>query len=186
MTFDLRPLVNVFSRMSSRERTLVGVAALALVVISLYSFVLDPLTAGRARLASGSSARERALRAAVDLRQSYLEVAQKLKAGQALVSKVDPNFPLLTHLESTISQVVPRDRINSMSPSTKPIGEEYEEQLVEIKLSQIALPQLVDMLYRIEKSEQPLRVTRLQVKKRRSDVRNFDVVATVSLVRAQG
>lgn len=184
MSYDAREIFNVFSRMSSRERTLVGLATLVLVVICLYSFVLDPLTSGRTNLESRVRAKERELQTVVRLRQTYLDVSQKLQAGQSLLSKVDPNFPLLTHLESTISQVVPRERINSMSPSSKPIGDEYVEQLVEIKMSQISLEQLVQMLYRIEKSDQPLRVTRLQVKKRLADIRNFDVTATVSLVRA--
>jgi hypothetical protein len=40
------------------------------------------------------------------------------------------------------------------------------------------------MLHRIEKTEHPLRVTRLNVKERSGTTREFDVVATVSLVRS--
>ena len=184
MNLDARQIFNVFSRMSSRERWLVGLAAAGLVGTCLYSFGLDPLINGKARLQTQVVQKKKELQAIIEQRKTYLDVAQKLKAGLTLLAKVNPNFPLLTHLETTISQVIPRERINSMSPSSKPIGDEYEENIVEVKLSQVSLQQLVDMLYRIEKGEQPLRVTRLQVKKRYNDPRNFDVVATVSLVRA--
>ncbi len=185
MTLDIRQVSNALSRLSPRERTLVGLAALALALTSGYTFVLDPLVVGRARLAREVATRERDLHTLVRLRQTYLDVQQKLHAGQSLLAKADQNFSLFAFLESTISQVIPRERISSMNPSSKAIGEEYEEQLVEIKLIQVSLQQLTDMLYRIEKSEHPLRVTRLQVKKRPGDIRNFDVVATVSLVRAR-
>lgn len=184
MTYDVRQVLNVFSRMSGRERTLVGLAALVLVLTCLYTFVLDPLTAERALLSTRVGAKEKDLTTLVELRQRYLDLNQKLVAAQGLLAKADPNFSLFTHLETTIAQVIPRERISSMNPSSKSIGEQYEEQLVEIKLTQVSLQQLVDMLHRIEKGSYPLRVTRLQVKKRPSDIRNFDVTATVSLVGA--
>ncbi len=190
MTYDVRQLANVISgmaaRMSARERLLVGGATLVMAGIALWSFVLDPLTSGRAQLGTRISAKERELRTLVQLRRVYLDVEQKLKAGENLLAKADPNFSLFAFLEQGISQDIPRERINSMNPSNKSIGEQYEEQLVEIKLTQVSLEQLVSMLHRIEKSEHPLRVTRLQVKKRSNDIRNFDVVATVSLVKATG
>jgi type II secretory pathway component PulM len=184
VNYDPRQLFNVVSRMSPRERMLIGAAAFALIATSLYSFVFDPLTVGRAQLVTRASTKEKELKELVSLRTTYLDLDQKVRAGEALLSKADPNFALFTYLETTISQVIPRERINSMNPSSKTIGEQYEEQMVEIKLTQVSLPQLVDMLYKIEKSQQPLRVTRLQVKKRASDIRNFDITATVSLVKA--
>ncbi len=184
MKFDVWQLFNYFSRLSPRERMLVSLAGLGLILTSLYSFVLDPLTVGRAQLITREATKKQELSTLADLRQTYLGIEQKLRAGESLLSRVDPNFALFTHLETTISQVIPRERINSMNPSSKSIGEKYEEQLVEIKLTQVSLQQLVDMLYRIEKSQQPLRVTKLQVKKRTNDIRNFDVTATVSLVKA--
>jgi hypothetical protein len=64
------------------------------------------------------------------------------------------------------------------------MGSEFQKELVEIKLSQINLEQLVDILYRIEKGEHPLRFSRLSVKKRRDDLYSFDVIATISLLKA--
>ncbi len=181
---SLASIFNVFSRMSARERTLVGGALLILVLVCMYTFVLDPLTVGRAQLSRAVGTKERQLRSMVDMRHTYLDLNQKLQSGEQMLSKADPNFQLFTFLETTISQVIPRERISSMNPGSKNIGQEFEEQTVEIKLTQVSLEQLVGMLHRIEKSDHPLRVTRLQVKKRPKDIYNFDVIATVSLVKA--
>jgi hypothetical protein len=70
-----------------------------------------------------------------------------------------------------------------MNRSNKIAGDQYEEELVEFKLTQVTLDNIVDMLHRIEKTEHPLRVTRLLIKERTGAAHDFDVTATVSLVR---
>jgi hypothetical protein len=57
------------------------------------------------------------------------------------------------------------------------------EDSVEFKLTSISLEQLVEMMYGIEKGPHPLRLTRLQVKKRYRDPHTFDVTATVSMLK---
>ena len=181
MNFDFRQLMNVFSRMSSRERGLVSVAALGLVVAAIYSFVIDPLVSGEQTIARSMSRKEDDLKALAKLRYDYLDLSQKLVAGEAMLAKTSKDFSLFAYLEATISQVTP-GRITSMNRSNKTAGDQYEEELVELKLSQVSLDNIVDMLHRIEKSEHPLRVTRLMVKER--STKDFDVTATVSLVRS--
>ena len=82
-----------------------------------------------------------------------------------------------------VAQVVGRDKIKSMNPENKEIGGAYREDSVELKLTGISLEQLVDMMYRIEKGQHPLRITRLQVKKEFRDPHMFDVTATVSMLK---
>lgn len=183
MNFDLRQILNVFSRMSPRERTLVSVASLGLLIAVLYSFVLDPLIVGEQQLARSMRRKEQDLEALAQLRYDYLDLSQKLAAGETLLAKTSKDFSLFAYLEATISQVTP-GRISSMNRSNKTAGDEYEEELVEFKLTQVTLENVVDMLHRIEKAEHPLRVTRLQVKERTGAVHDFDVTATVSLVRS--
>ncbi|GIW39544.1 MAG: hypothetical protein KatS3mg076_0121 [Candidatus Binatia bacterium] len=173
-----------FSRMSARERTLVTVAGAVFFVTVLYAFVLDPLVSGKAVLSAQAARKERELQEMAELHTRYLELAQKLSLGERALAKTPPGFSLFTYLENTISQVLPRQRITSMNPEKKALGPELEEESVEFKLVQVSLEQLVDLLYRIEKSEHPLRVTRLRLKKRPGDPHNFDVVATASLVRS--
>jgi type II secretory pathway component PulM len=186
MNFDPRQLLNYFSRLAPRERLLLGAALISMVVISMYSFVWEPLTSGREMLDRRVKLRERELSEVQRQRDTYLQVVRQIEANKGAISEGDPNFNLLAYLQTTIAQAVSRDHVASMNPSTKNRGNEYQEQLVEIKLTQVSLPQLVDLLYRVEKGDHPLRFSRLQIKKRYNDVRNFDVTAMVSLLAAAG
>ena len=186
MKFDPRQLMNAYARLAPRERLLLGVAALSVVLISLYSFVWDPLTSSRELLVRRISMKEKELADIQTQRDTYLDLLRRLEANQSATSEGDPNFNLFAYVQNTITQAVSREKITSMNPSNKNIGTEYQEQMVEVKLTQVSLPQLIDLLYRVEKVEHPLRFTRLQVKKRYNDIYNFDVVATVSLLKAVG
>ncbi len=184
MTYDPRALLNYYSRLAPRERLLLGVAGLSMVLISLYSFVWDPLQTNRTLLANRIAKKERELVEIQNKRDDYLEKVRQLAANQAAIPELDPKFPgLFAYLQTIIAQAVPHEHIVSMNPSNKNVGTDFQEDLVEVKLNQISLPQLVDLMYRVEKGEPPLRFSRLSVKKRYNDIRNFDVVATVSLIK---
>ena len=183
MNFDPRQLFNFFLRMSSRERLLVSAAVIGLVVAALYSLVIDPLTTGEQQIARSMKRKEQDLKSLAQLRYDYLDLSQKLTAGETMLAKTSKDFSLFAFLESTISQVTP-GRISSMNRSNKTAGDQYEEELVEFKLTQVTLENIVDMLHRIEKGDSALRVTRLMIKERSGATHDFDVTATVSLVRS--
>lgn len=184
MTYDPRVYVaNYLNRLAPRERLLLIVAVVSVVLISLYSFVWEPLRSGQELLVRRIATREKELADVQRQRDTYLRLVRALESNKAAISEGDPNFNMLAHLQTAIAQVVSKEHVQSMNPSTKVRGD-YQEQQVEIKLTQVSLQQLVDLLYRIEKGDHPLRFSRLQLKKRINDVRNFDVAATVSLLGA--
>ena len=183
MKYDPRQLLTYYNRLAPRERILLALAAVSMTLISLYSFVWDPLQTSRAHLVTRIAKKEKEMSEIQRERDVYLDVLRQLEANQSSVSEGDASFNLFAYLQNAISQAVTREHITSMNPSTKSVSG-YQEDLVEIKLTQITLQQLVDLLYRVEKGDHPLRFGRLQVKKRTNDIRNFDVTATVSLLKA--
>jgi len=185
MNLDPRPVfASYYDRLAPRERALVGFLLVFVVGISIYSFVWEPLQESREMLVRRIEKTEQNMGAIQRDRDEYFQLMRRIEANQASISKEDPTFNLFSYLQNTVTQAVSRDRITSMNPTTQEMGNEYEKELVEIKLSQVNLQQLVDILYRIEKGEHPLRFSRLSVKKRRDDVHSFDVIATVSLLKA--
>jgi type II secretion system (T2SS) protein M len=184
MRYDPRQLTNYFNRLAPRERLLVGVALVSLVLISLYSFVWDPLQVSRQQLARRITAKEKDLIEIQKQRDTYLDLRRKLDANQAAIQRQeDANFSLFTYVDTIIGQALGREHVTSMNPSDKNISAEFQETMVEIRLTQINLGQLVDLLYKVEKGDHPLRFSRLQIKKRINDIHNFDVTATVSLLK---
>lgn len=185
MNLNPRPiLATYYARLAPRERVLLGVLGVATLVIGVYSLIWEPMQESRAMLERRIAKSEAELGEIQRNRDEYFALMRRIEANQASISKEDPNFNLFSYLQNTVTQAVSRDRVTSMNPTTQEMGSEFQKELVEIKLSQIDLKQLVDILFRIEKGEHPLRFSRLSVKKRRDDVYSFDVIATVSLLKA--
>lgn len=186
MKLDWRALQAYYQRLSPRERLLVGLAGGALLVVALYTLLWEPLEQGRADLARRIHVKSNELQEMQHMREVYLELLNQFELRQKIIDRADPKFSLFPHIEATVGQVVGRDKIASMNPQNKELGGgAYREESVEIKLTGVTLEQLTDMMYRIEKTPQPLRFTRMQVKKRVREPSTFDVTATVSMLRAQ-
>jgi general secretion pathway protein M len=182
---DLSPVVNAYQRLSSRERTLVGLAASALSVIIVYTMVWQPIEDARVQLARRIQVKQRELIDIQLMRTAYLDLKNQFELRQTIIEKADPRFSLFPHIEATVSEVLGgREKIVSMNPQNKDLGGAYREDSVELKLNGVSLQQLVDLMYHIEKGAQPLRLTRLQVKKRPREPSAFDVTATVSMLKS--
>lgn len=184
MKLDLSPILATYQRLSSRERLLVGLAGAAALIIALYTLVWEPLNEGRVELARRIQVKRQELTEMQSMREDYLALLNQFELRQKIIERADPKFSLFPHIEATVGQVVGREKIASMNPTNKDIGDAYREESVEIKLTGISLQQLTDLMYRIEKSPQPLRFTRMSVKKRVRDPQSFDVTATVSMLKA--
>jgi len=186
MNFDWKNPLAFLQRFSARERNLLGLAVAAAVVIAFYTLVWEPLAVAKERTERQIRVRQQELVQIQDLRHQYMDLLNRLEASRKIIdpANFDPSFSLFPHIESTVGKVLGgREKIRSMSPKTKPINDAYVEETVELKLDGISLNDLVEMMYSIEKGEQPLRFSRLQVKKRRREPHEFDVTATVSMLK---
>jgi hypothetical protein len=80
--------------------------------------------------------------------------------------------------------VLSRDRIAAMNPSTRTVAEDLQEEDVEMRLSGVSLRELVGLLYRVEKTDLPLLVSRLQMKKRFDQSFVYDATLVVGRLRS--
>lgn len=186
MSIDWKNPFAFFQRLSARERNLVSAALATAVIIAFYTLVWEPLAEAKTKVERQIRVKQQELRQIQDLRTQYMDLLNRLEASRKIIDpeNFDENFSLFPHIESTVGKVLGgRDKIRSMSPKTKTINDAYVEDAVELKLDGISLDQLVEMMYSIEKGEQPLRFSRLQIKKRRRDPHQFDVTATVSMLK---
>lgn len=184
MNLDLRQFAGFYQRLSPRERVLLGVALAGSLLIGLYVIVWEPLSDARGAVAADIRHEEQQLRTVQRMRAEYLELKRQWEAGQVVFVRPEEKIELFPHIESTVSEVgITRDRIVSMNPQTKVIADIYREESVDLKLINLSLDQIVDLMHRIEKGEHPLRITKLTIKKRPREPHTFDVTATVSLLR---
>ena len=73
-----------------------------------------------------------------------------------------------------------------MNPSTRSLADDLQEEDVEMRLSAVSLRDVVALLYRVEKTDLPLLVSRLQMKKRFDQPYVFDATLVVGRLRATG
>lgn len=182
MKLDWSSVAALPQRLSPRERLLASMAAFITLGVVLYSLVWTPLVEGRSVLRRQIARKRQELVEIQRLRDRYLDLLVQWEAARRVLADPEP-FSLFAHIESVVSKVIRRDKIESMNPDTKTIGNLYVEESVRLKLKAVTLRELVEMLYRIEKGDRPLRVTRLDIKKRFRDRYTFDVNATVSMLR---
>jgi general secretion pathway protein M len=135
-----------------------GIAA---VVIVLYALVLSPIMSDLSRKRDLIPKKEKDLVEIKALKAQYLEIQQQLKAAQAAAAK---RGPLLTDIENITKRTNLSSKIVSLKPQAGIQTEGFKESIVEVKLENITLYDLVNYVYQLEKDT--LRIRKLQFKPR--------------------
>jgi type II secretory pathway component PulM len=179
-----RRLDQLLERLSPRERVLLGAAGAAA------SFVLVWLVAGtlaerRATLVAQIAAAERDRAAVAALRDRTLRLRAENDAVRRKLAAVGADFSLFSHLEGVARETVSRERLAAMNPSTRTVAEGLQQEEVELRLAGVSLRDLVALLYRVEKRDLPVLVSRLQMKKRYDEPYRFDATLVVGRLRPE-
>ena len=172
----------LIERLSPRERVLVG-AGSALGVVVLVWMLAGVLAERRTTLQAQIAASERDVAELVRLRDHYLQLRGERDAVRRKLERGGADFSLFSHLEGVTRDVVSRDRIAAMNPSTRTVAEDLQEEDVEMRLSGVSLRELVALLYRVEKTDLPLLMSRVQIKKRFDQPFVYDATLVVGHLR---
>ncbi len=103
------------------------------------------------------------------LRDQYLHTHQQLQAVKSSLEKRRKGFSVLSFIEDLANKENIRENITSVKPKKISLGEEFEENMVEIKMDDVTLAKLVDFIFKIETSGHLLKVKRLRIKTRYDD-----------------
>lgn len=178
----LQRLAVLVERLSPRERVLLGVGAGAGLVVLMW--VLGGMLAERrAALVAQIAASERDVTEMGRLRDRYLQLRSERDVVRRTLERGGADFSLFSHLEGVARDVLARERIAAMNPSTRSLAEDLQEEDVEMRLSGVSLRELVALLYRVEKSDLPLLVSRIQMKKRFDQPFVYDATLVVGRLR---
>ncbi len=162
-----------------RERQMLAAMAVAFGLWLLYwvvaGMLLNPLHDSRKLIA----VRESALREMLILRSDYQRIQFQVAALEKMIRR-GPHGNVLSRLETMANQAQIKDKITSMDPKNAPPNDLYREYVIEVRLANVNLKQLVDYLYRIESSGQLLKIKRLRIKVRSDNAKYLDVNFRVS------
>jgi hypothetical protein len=177
----LTPVRHAYAGLAPRERRLVAIAG-AIVVVLIVLGLFSALRSTRASLDRRITNKEKDLAGIQQLRDSYLALRQETDLLYSDAKSRPADFSLFSFLEGVGSRAMPREKITAMNPSNRPVGTEFVEDSVEMKIGGASLPELVELLYRLRRGPVPLRVSRLTMRKRFNDPGVFDVTVVVSML----
>jgi len=171
-------LSDYLARTSARERMMLLGGGLCTAILLLWALALEPMLSGVDKL---ERLTERKAVAATELSALLSEYqAQAGRMGSAARAEPVKGFSLLSFLEGLSAKSHIKGNIKYMRPATSDVSEEIREYSVEIKVANIRLPAMVELLTAVERAPHALRVKRLHVKRRFSDASLLDVTFVVS------
>ena len=162
-----------------RERQMLALMAAAIGLWLLYWLVQGLILAPMEEAKRTISAREAALRQMQILQADYRRVQGQVSLLESQI-RSGQQGNVLSMLEEMANEVQIKDKITSMDPRSTPPNDLYRESVIEVRLQQVNLKQLVDYLFKIENSGSFLKIKRLRLKTRSDDPGYLDVTFRVS------
>jgi type II secretory pathway component PulM len=162
-------------KLESRDKKVLIIGGLAAAAILLYVFVLSPLTSDLSRKKELIPKKERDLAEMRLLKDQYLEMQQRLQQAQAIASR---RGPLLTEIENITKRANLSSKIVSLKPQTGIQTEAFKESIVEIRLDNVTLYDIVNYVFLLEKSV--LRIRKLYFKPRFDNPKLLNATILVS------
>lgn len=148
-------------KLEPKDKKTLIVGAIAALIIVLYAFVVSPLTSDLTRKRELIPKKERDLVEMGVLKDQYLDMNQRLQQAQAAAAK---RGPLLTEIENLTKRANLNSKMVSLKPQIGVQTEAFKESIVEIRLDNITLYDIVNYVYLLEKDG--LRIKKLNFKPR--------------------
>ncbi len=148
-------------KLESRDKKTLIIGGIVAAIILLYAFVVSPLTSDLNRKRELLPKKERDLAEMRVLKDQYLEMQKRLQQAQAIAAK---RGPLLTEIENLTKRANLSGKMVSLKPQAGVQTEEFKESIVEIKLDNVTLYDIVNYLYQLE--QDGLRIKKLNFKPR--------------------
>lgn len=171
--------IEFLDKRSPRERQMLALMAVAIGLWLLYWLLQGLILAPMEEAKRTISAREVALRQMWILQADYRRVQGQVSLLETQI-RSGQQGNVLSMLEEMASEVQIKDKIASMDPRSTPPNDLYRESVIEVRLQQVNLKQLVDYLFKIENSGSLLKIKRLRLKTRSDDPGYLDVSFRVS------
>lgn len=166
-------------QLAKREKYLVTLAVIVIVLGAVIQFVFTPFLAKKELYKNNVTAKQNNLQEMVALRQEYLLLEQDSDVLTQRLAQRPKNFTLFSFLEKAAGDAGVKENIKSMKPSASEGKGPFKESLVEMKLERITLGQMVDYLKLIESPEYLVNIKRLSIQSNKKETQFLDVVLQV-------
>jgi type II secretory pathway component PulM len=174
-------MVAAFRRLSRREQRLVLAFVALLAAAAVYVGVIEPVTAGRARMEQRIATLAEDIESMRRTATRITELERELGSAESAAA-VPPDFSLFSFVDKAASASVTPGSVAAMNPSRRKVRDGEEESLVEVRLSAVPLPEIVGFLRNIEQATEPIYVRRVEMKRRYDDKTRFDSTIVTGMI----
>ena len=181
-------MIERIKNLSQREQFFVGCAALFIIGLVIYFFLITPALEKSKLLSRLVTQKEREFTELLLLRKEY----QTLKASEDEIvehlSAKGGNISPLTHLEQLAQKAGLRKQIQQMKPLAPITTPRYVVTPVQLLFKGAGLTEVIAYLYEIENSDVPFHIKRLKIKPTIRTAGRLDVtleVLTFSVTRGK-
>jgi len=164
-------------KLESRDKKTLLIGGVAAALILLYVYVFSPLTDDLGRKRDLIPKREKELAEMREMAKQYQEIQKRLKDAQAVSSQ---RGPLLTEIENLTRRANLSSKIVSLKPQTGTQAAGYTESVVEVRLDNITLYDVVNYVFLLEKSA--FRIKKLTFKPRYDNPKLLNATILVASV----
>jgi general secretion pathway protein M len=169
-----------FDKLEPRERLVIYGGVAILVCFVFLQFVLTPYLTASKKLDRALENRKADIVELKLLQQEYRNLQDQAGGIRKQLETRPANFSLFSFLDNQASAAAVKDFISYMKPSTtENSGGDLLESLVEMKLQEIGLKQLVDFLQRIESPENVVSIKRISVQESGKQENSLDVIMQI-------
>ena len=163
--------------LNKREKISVAAAVAAIAVFVVLQLLVFPLFEENDRLSQALVSRQEDLQQIRKLQAEYRQTAQKANQAQQFLNKRQRGFTLFSFLETLAGRTNVKSHIAYMRPTTTAQKDSpYRLSMVEMKLQDITMAQLLTYLHGIETSQDMIAIKRLSISKGEQQA---DLITTV-------
>jgi type II secretory pathway component PulM len=172
-------------RLTYRERWLAGGLGLFILAYGFYAFAVSPAMERVRTLKRVIPEKRQALADIKAKSAQYEALKSKLKDLRERIAVDGQRFEPLAFLESLITEKGLTEKVASMKLNTSQLDPGYSQTIVEMKLQDISLQQLIDLLLAVKSSNHALWINSLYAKKDAANSGSLEAVIQVSTLTAQ-
>jgi general secretion pathway protein M len=169
-------------KIAQREKKLIAVAVGVVVVALFIQLLVMPFLENRRRMQRGIAAKQEALQTMAALSAEYRMFQEDALSTERHLTERQKNFTLFSYLEKAAGTDDIKSHIKYMKPSESSGKGPFKESLVEMKLEQVSITQLIGYLQRIESPAELVSIKRISIQTNKVESSYLDAVLQVLTV----
>lgn len=180
-TLNSRSLPLPFNvNLQRREKIIIAVAGTLLVILLLLELIIFPIVDRRSMLSKRIGQRTQALAEIKQLANEYQGLTSGTVSNEARLRNRARNFTLFSFLDTLAGKSGIKQNIIYMKPTSSNLkGSPYSLSMVEMKINNLTMEQLVNFLHGVETSQDMIWVKRVSLAKGDKEGQLIDAVLQV-------